>query len=655
MNLQNKKRDLVFISWSGEWGRELAEFLRKRMFNFPPLEGWVSSLDIPKGSDWYNTTMSALQIAKFGVVCLTPGASQSSWLNFETGLLVGRLNHIKIIRFGGRLIQPLDRYQAIEGTNREDWITLLEDMAELKTKTKEEQDLCRMFVNSRFPELEQKRNELNRPPYIYFRNMGNTLGELHETVDKLNTKNKYVQENICFQKIILDSYQELYEHSRTIESSYSLPASQYPQYLISLQKLEPKPHVKAIALINVEERFWQQTMGKEILRTSRQESVRVFVFISEKDFETTYPTLLEHAPKYKVYAMSLARLSEVLGSAYTKDFSIINASGSKLLAVYDDGLPEQKNIRFIAETRTIDEYEKQFDSLIKSNVAVSIPYNAGNEIADIEQFMNSIFRGLASYETKFIEMSGYINVSDYDKHEEKHAYYQQMMQRMLNICLAHRRNCNHPKPSFEVLELGAGTGIFTRRLSTELPNVTKIDAIEIDWHCYHILKDKLRRQANSNQIEINTYHKDSRTYDPPGKFDYIFSSFADHHIKRGDKEKYFENVKRNLKSGGLLIVGDEFIPEHELNDRNARDNALRAYHNHIIKIAEDDGEVILAKLERDALQSGLDEKGDFKISCRQYEKYLREAGFDFNPPEKIGPPDRDDIGGVYVYTAWLRS
>lgn len=645
MNSQNERE--VFISWTGRLGKELAIHLRDHMFNFYPLRGWVSDVDITAGAVWFDETRRALARADFGVVCLTPGSSKKPWLNFETGFLFGQQENCKLINFDEELINPLMQLQRIDGTNQNDWVRLLKDM------TKRNQYECEQWVGGQFPNLQEKLKLIDLSPYSYICQIDKTLGTIQDAADDLK-KNKYALQNICFQKVILDSYEELYKHSNQVKETYSIPASQYPQYLISLQD-ELEPHVKAIALVNVEERFWQQTMGKEILRTSRNDSVRVFVFISEKDFQTTYPTLLEHAGEYNVYAMSLARLSEVLGSTYTKDFSIINASGSKLLAVYDDGLPEQKNICFIAETRTIKQYEDQFDKLLKLNSAVFIPNNAGNGIADIEQFMNSIFRGLASYETKFIEMSGYINVSDYDEHEGNHAYYQEMMQRMIDICLDHRRNYNHPEPSFNVLELGAGTGIFTRRLLTELPNVTKIDAIEIDWHCYRILKDKLIRHANSNQIEIKIYHKDSRTYDPPGRFDYIFSSFADHHIKTGDKEKYFENVKRNLKSGGRLIVGDEFIREHDPKDRNARNNALSAYHNHIIEIAEQEGESILAELERAALQSGLEEKGDFKISCTQYEKHLREAGFDFNPPEKIGPLDRDDIGGVYVYTAWLRN
>lgn len=156
---------------------------------------------------------------------------------------------------------------------------------------------------------------------------------------------------------------------------------------------------------------------------------------------------------------------------------------------------------------------------------------------------------------------------------------------------------------------------------------------------------------------VTIYHEDRRTFDPPDKFDYIFSSFADHHIKKEDKDKYFDNIKANLKPHGLLIVGDDFIREHDSNDREDRDSALRDYHNHIIQIAEQDGELILAELEREALKSGLEEKGDFKVSCQQYEEFLRQAGFEFLS-YPIGPSDdllRSRIGGVFVYKAWLRN
>jgi len=161
------------------------------------------------------------------------------------------------------------------------------------------------------------------------------------------------------------------------------------------------------------------------------------------------------------------------------------------------------------------------------------------------------------------------------------------------------------------------------------------------------------------------------------RWQYIFSAFADHHIKPEDKPLYFENVKRNLLPDGRLVVGDEFLPPHDPNDRNAWEGALKTYHGHIIEIAERQAEQELAKLEeatlevaredieamarsyrelvkleQAALESGLAQQGDFKVSCEQYEEYLKASGFEFSK-EKVGPKDRDDMGGVYVYIAWL--
>jgi hypothetical protein len=53
-------------------------------------------------------------------------------------------------------------------------------------------------------------------------------------------------------------------------------------------------------------------------------------------------------------------------------------------------------------------------------------------------------------------------------------------------------------------------------------------------------------------------------------------------------------------------------------------------------------------LEEAALQSGLDSKGDFKVTNFHYEEMPTRAGFAWSK-NCIGPLDRDDLGGVYVY------
>ncbi|MDJ0569471.1 MAG: hypothetical protein QNJ53_10535 [Pleurocapsa sp. MO_192.B19] len=60
---------------------------------------------------------------------------------------------------------------------------------------------------------------------------------------------------------------------------------------------------------------------------------------------------------------------------------------------------------------------------------------------------------------------------------------------------------------------------------------------------------------------------------------------GDRHINLADKEKYLKNIKRNLGRGGLLIVGDEFLPPHNEGDNYARQTAVEIYHQHCLTTA----------------------------------------------------------------------
>ncbi len=629
----------VFISYSGSFGQKLALYLRDTMLNFSSLRGWVSNVDISAGDAWFSSTQDALDKAIYGIVCLTPGASRSPWVNFEVGMLVGRRENCKVLRFGGELTNPLSQFQAIEGCDRERWIDLLQVMS-----GRREQE-CQIWVDNHFQgllDLVSENSEVNSPLFL----LESTLRSLENRIIEFR-ENRAIIENIGLQEIIYKSCLDILDSFQKVEMTYSLHKSQYPRYLIALQSNRAS-HVKAIALVDIQEQFWRQSIGREILHYSREDNIRIFVFKSEKDFEETYLTLIEHSQRYIVYATSFIKLSEEVGSFYSRDFSIIESfsglSSSKLLAVYDTEDSNNENIHFIADLKTIYEYEQKFEKLVASRRITLI--SKQTEV-DINVLRRHIFGDLTPYERRTIEMSGYINIREYDEHEEKHAYYQDMMNKMIEIS-THLHNKD--SESCRVLEFGAGTGIFTKRL-IQVSSFSEIIAVEIDWQCYQVLKHKFRDPARGVQI----YHKDSRTFDPPDEYNFIFSSFADHHIKKGDKVSYFENIKQNLKLGGYLIVGDEFLRDYELAESDTRNSALNDYHNHIINIALQDDEYILADLERDALTSGLEEKGDYKVSCRQYEQYLRNAGFEF-VQYPIGPLDqelREQIGGIYVYKVWL--
>ncbi|NER19539.1 MAG: methyltransferase domain-containing protein [Symploca sp. SIO1C2] len=636
----------IFISWSGNLGKKIAEFLHKDLFRYANLKPWISSNDITAGNAWFNETAKALSESEYGVVCLTPGVSKKPWINFEIGWLYGKLNNCKIITFGENIDNPLACLQKRDGYDIQTWFGLIREMIPKELRTDEEiQDR----VQLKFSKLEELLELINQEPYQYYCELDQQFSKIHDVMNRLK-KNDYAQHNFLFQRVITKSFADLIYYFDNLQSTYSIPASEYVKYLIYLQEeVHPKPTVKAIALVDIEEDFWRFPAGNKIKNSSNPESIRVFVFTKKEDLQSYFPILKEHARKYHVYTISLTRLHDVIGDK-SKDFSIIYNSEKSLLATYQNETDWQNKISFISNILYIQDYEKSFDDLIKSNFITRVEKDFEYTEEDIINLSRKVFYGLTLYPRKPVEMSLYINVFDYDDHESKHAYYSEMTTQMISSCKEDYNSKSLSQP-LEILELGAGTGIFTMMVANAIADkLRKIDAIEFDWHCYKLLKIKTREFANSHpNIDVNVYHEDSRTYDPEGKFNYIFSAFADHHIKSRDKEIYFENVKNNLQPGGLMIVGDEFLREHNADNKEERNRALRDYHSHIIKIAESESNFVLAELERQALDSGLEEKGDFKVSCSQYENFIRNAGFKVKKKIKIGPLNRDDIGGIYVY------
>lgn len=78
----------VFLSWSGNTSKKLAEVLR----DWLPLvhhytRPWISTEDISKGAEWSKSLRKELKKADIGVICLTSENLQSSWLLFEAGAL----------------------------------------------------------------------------------------------------------------------------------------------------------------------------------------------------------------------------------------------------------------------------------------------------------------------------------------------------------------------------------------------------------------------------------------------------------------------------------------------------------------------------------------------------------------------------------------
>ena len=74
----------LFISWSGEKSRSVAEALRDWLpFVINAVKPWMSAADIEKGARWSSDLAYQLKETRAGIICLTRDNLEAPWVLFE--------------------------------------------------------------------------------------------------------------------------------------------------------------------------------------------------------------------------------------------------------------------------------------------------------------------------------------------------------------------------------------------------------------------------------------------------------------------------------------------------------------------------------------------------------------------------------------------
>ncbi|MEE7545750.1 toll/interleukin-1 receptor domain-containing protein [Xanthomonas sp. Kuri4-1] len=90
----------VFISWSGDRSREVANLLREWLSCvIQAVKPWVSTRDIDRGSLWFGEISTQLQDATVGIICLTQQNKNAPWILFEAGALAKGLSTARVCTF----------------------------------------------------------------------------------------------------------------------------------------------------------------------------------------------------------------------------------------------------------------------------------------------------------------------------------------------------------------------------------------------------------------------------------------------------------------------------------------------------------------------------------------------------------------------------
>ena len=625
----------VVLVWSGEAGKQLAKGFRETIFKHPQIEVILCRQDLSEPR-WRNEIEPLLNKVALGVCCLS---NMTTAIHLNFGFLLGKVKQVRLLQFRQSLPEILTDLPVVNAEER----SHLQDLLQELIGTQE----AEAWIDYQFSQWQNRLRSLavlqtsGIGDYVADRNWKKVTTALENAIAALE-QNQYIRENECFQQIVLHSLAEIDRQLETTRTSHLIPASIYPNYLMSLQK-RSKIQIEALTLVDRDEDFWQQEMGREIRSSTQAESVRVFVFSTPSVFERNFEILLEHAEKYRVRAVSYQKLSQDFPE-YCRSFGIISAhSGSKLLAEYIDRHTVKYN-RFSADISEIDRHEQILAAIIDSAIEIDRPSHLPEPeeiLSQMREIRDLVFER-SRFAVKSVGISQYLNIENYDSCQDRQDFFQPLAEQMLAILHQHKsKRIKIPR----ILEVGAKTGHFTRYLAALEADIW---ALELDWVCYKKLEHNLQQQ----QLDITLEHKDSCAYDPPYQFNYIFSCLGDRHINLADKEKYLKNIKRNLERGGLSIVGDEFLPPYEEVDSYSRQTAVEIYHNHRLELAKQKGDLKSIALATEIANSAKIDRGDYKLSCEHYERLLRKTGFTFTK-QQVDSGIYEQQGGIFIYKAWL--
>lgn len=161
---------------------------------------------------------------------------------------------------------------------------------------------------------------------------------------------------------------------------------------------------------------------------------------------------------------------------------------------------------------------------------------------------------------------------------------------------------NSDKP-IEVIELGCGPA----RILTLVGKVKNINLTGIDYD------ENFIKYASEKIKELNLPIKlvcgDVAGYKHNLPVEVFYSEGFHHHVKKGlPLKSYLENIYKQLKTGGVYVLGDEYLPEYS-NNNERRIKAVMWY-SHIISNALSSGFNYLAQEEAKTLLDDLSENHD---------------------------------------------
>jgi len=166
-----------------------------------------------------------------------------------------------------------------------------------------------------------------------------------------------------------------------------------------------------------------------------------------------------------------------------------------------------------------------------------------------------------------------------------------------------------PDDRFEVLDLGAGTGLLSEMIAEAFPKA-RLTLFDLTPEMLLIARQRLKPLGK----RVRFVTADFASAAPSKSYDAVVSALAVHHLPDSGKRHLFGDIFKYLTPGGVFINADQVAGETAAIDERSRKLWIKGARE--LKVSEKDLDAALGRM-----------KQDLPATVGQQLAWIREAGF----------------------------